>query len=86
MKTLRIELSCFIADKDTNDKIINAVYFYKNKNKTVLQSLDRHRAKQFDEALTLIVNKDYATILDLVLRDLQDQFDQVEVIEKIINP
>ena len=86
MKTLRIEMFCVIINQDTNDKVVNSISFYRNKNKTRLRWLDRHAEKQFTKVLELIEKKDYTTILTLVQRDWQEQYDQVEVIEKIATP
>ena len=83
MKTLRIEVSYFVVDEATNNRTSEGIRFYRNKNKTPLSApLDRHRRVQYDKALELIVNKDYATILELVQRDLKEQYDQIEVIDK----
>ena len=58
---LRIEVSYFVVDKDTNNRTSEGIRFYRNKNKTPLSApLDRHRRAQYDKALELIENKDYA--------------------------
>ena len=82
MKTLRIEVSYFVEDPNTNDMVVNSIAFYRNKNKTTLATLDRHRNKQFCEALELLEKQDISTIMNLVSRDLQEQFDEAEVCGK----
>ena len=68
MKTLRMEVVYFVVDSSIDDKELEHIAFYKNQNKTILLKVDRRQRAKFDGLRTLILNKDYNTIVSLHTR------------------
>jgi hypothetical protein len=85
MKTLRMEVVYFVVDSSINDKELEYVAFYKNQNKTTLLKVDRRQRAKFDALRTLILNKDYNTILDTISKDLGEKYESIEVVESSLN-
>jgi sporulation-control protein spo0M len=85
MKTLRMEVVYFVVDSSIDDKELEYIAFYKNQNKTILLKVDRRQRAKFDGLRTLILNKDYNTILDTISKDLGEKYESIEVVESSLN-